>query len=80
MDCPLYDLCLTRAARHNWRGWNCAPCPNFPLRAVRERLRLIEPYYELLVEIYPEFRAKYEAVWTLVHRVPSRREPRAVNV
>jgi hypothetical protein len=80
MDCPFYDLCLTRAAGQKWRSWNCAPCPNLPLRAVRERLRLIEPYYRILAEIYPEFQAKYKAIRTIGHRVPSERDRPAPNV
>jgi hypothetical protein len=63
VDCPLYDQCLTHATRDGWEAWSCGGCPNLQLKEVRERINYIEPYYELLAGIYPEFRAKYEPIW-----------------
>jgi hypothetical protein len=63
LDCPLYDHCLTQATRLGWKAWKCGDCPNLQMKAVRQRINYIEPYYELLAEIYPAFRARYEPIW-----------------
>jgi hypothetical protein len=60
IDCPFYSDCLMHAAKHNWKGWTCAKCPNLRLDLLRKKLEFISPYYALLSEIYPEFRRKYE--------------------
>jgi hypothetical protein len=60
IDCPFYDLCLTHAAKHNWGHWSCGTCVNHILAPVYKRARYIHDYYDLLAEIYPEFRRKYE--------------------
>jgi hypothetical protein len=60
IDCPFYSDCLMQAAKHNWRVWTCEKCPNLRLDLVCKKLKFISPYYELLSEIYPEFRRKFE--------------------
>ena len=65
IECPYYGDCLMHAAKHNWSAWNCAECPNLGLDCVCKRLKYISPYYELLSEIYPEFRRKYEPAMSL---------------
>jgi len=59
LDCPLYGNCLTQAAAQNWKVWNCEQCPNFKLNVAYERAKFLRPYYQLLAEIYPEFKRKY---------------------
>ena len=80
VDCPLYDECLTQAAKRKWKTWNCGQCANLELRAIRQRFNFIEPYYELLAEIYPEFRAKYGPVWGVVNRELSENRLTAINM
>ncbi len=70
IDCPLYGDCLTHAAKRNWKSWNCEQCPNLGLKQVCQKLKFIEPYYELLAEIYPEFKRKYEPVMTDLYPEP----------
>jgi hypothetical protein len=65
IECPFYGECLMHAAKHNWRAWTCAQCPNLRLDLVRKKLKFISPYYQLLAEIYPQFRTKYEPAITL---------------
>ena len=60
IECPHYGDCLMHAAKHNWGAWSCEKCPNHRLDSVCKKLKFISPYYELLSEIYPEFRKKYE--------------------
>jgi len=48
------------AAKHNWRAWTCEECPNLRFDSVYQKLRFIASYYQLLAEIYPEFKRKYE--------------------
>ena len=60
MDCPFYGDCLMHAAKDNWKAWSCEECPNLRLDSVYQKLRFIAPYYQLLAEIYPEFKRKYE--------------------
>jgi hypothetical protein len=62
VECPYYSECLMHAAKHNWNVWTCAKCPNLELDSVCKKLKFILPYYELLSQIYPEFRRKYEPV------------------
>jgi len=62
IDCPLYGDCLMGAAKSNLLAWSCDKCPNLKLKGVRQRIRYIAPYYQLLAEVYPEFRRKYEPV------------------
>ena len=60
IECPYYGDCLMHAAKNNWIDWTCAECPNLRLDSVCKKLKFISPYYELLAEIYPEFRIRYE--------------------
>lgn len=62
IDCPLYGDCLMRAAKHNWKIWSCDQCLNFRLQTIQKKMRRVLPYYNLLSEIYPEFKRKYEPV------------------
>ncbi len=62
MDCPFYGDCLMQAAKRNWKTWTCDTCPNLRLQTIRQKMRYVPPYYNLLSEIYPEFRLKYEPV------------------
>jgi hypothetical protein len=62
IDCPVYGDCLMVAARSSWQAWSCDKCPNLELKVVRGRIRYIAPYYQLLAEVYPEFRRKYEPI------------------
>ena len=62
IDCPLYGDCLMGAAKSHWQAWSCDKCPNLWLKDVRQRIRYVAPYYQLLAEIYPEFRRKYGPV------------------
>jgi hypothetical protein len=69
IDCLLYGDCLMGAAKSNLQVWSCNACPNLKLKFVRQRIRYIAPYYQLLAEVYPEFKRKYEPVMNLfVHR------------
>jgi hypothetical protein len=69
IECPHYGDCLMHAAKQNWRAWTCEKCPNLRLGALCKRLKFISPYYELLSEIYPEFRRKYEPAMSLLDSV-----------
>ena len=60
IECPFYGDCLMHAAKHNWKAWTCAKCPNLKLDLVCKKLKFISPYYQILSEIYPQFRTKYE--------------------
>lgn len=71
-ECPLYDECLTYAARRMWKRWSCGTCPNHLLARVYRRLRFIEYYYRPLAEIYPEFRKKYQQYMALPSHEPQR--------
>ncbi len=64
-ECPLYDECLTYAARRMWKRWSCGKCTDYLLATVYGRLRFIEHYYRPLAEIYPEFKKKYHAFMAL---------------
>ena len=70
IDCPLYGDCLTHAAKRNWKSWSCEQCANLGLKLICQKLRFVEPYYELLAEIYPEFKRKYEPVMNVLHPEP----------
>ena len=59
-DCPFYGKCLTYAVKHMWEYWSCGKCKNHTLSQVYERQQYIAQYYSMLVQIYPEFRRKYE--------------------
>jgi hypothetical protein len=61
IDCPFYSDCLMHAAKRNWKAWTCEECRNLELRSVCQKLKYIAPYYQLLADIYPEFRRKYES-------------------
>ena len=65
IECPYYGDCLMHAAKRNWSAWTCEKCPNLGLDSVCKKLKFISPYYELLAEIYPEFRRKYEPAMSL---------------
>jgi len=65
LDCPLYGDCLMRAAKSSWETWSCGHCKNLKLKAVRQKMRYIAPYYQLMAEIYPEFKKKYEPAMTM---------------
>jgi hypothetical protein len=65
IECPFYRDCLMHAAKHIWSAWTCEKCPNLRLDSVCKKLKFISPYYELLAEIYPEFRRKYEPAISL---------------
>ena len=67
IDCPFYGDCLMHAARSNWHAWTCEECSNLRLYLVCRRLKAIAPYYQLLAEIYPEFKSKYEPVMDSLH-------------
>ena len=67
IDCPFYGDCLMHAARHNWHTWTCEECPNLRLDLVCRKLKSIAPYYRLMVEIYPEFKRKYESAIKSLH-------------
>jgi hypothetical protein len=41
LDCARYCECLTHAANHGWRGFECCRCEAFPGATVR-RLRVIQ--------------------------------------
>jgi hypothetical protein len=62
IDCPVYGDCLMVAAKSQWQAWSCDTCPNLELKLVRGRIRYIAQYYQLLAEIYPEFKRKYEPI------------------
>ena len=62
LDCPFYGDCLMHAAKLNWKAWSCEQCINRMLHSVHQKIKLIAPYYEIMAEIYPEFRKKYEPV------------------
>ena len=64
-ECPLYDECLTYAARRMWKRWSCGKCTDYLLAKVYRRLRFIEHYYRPLAEIYPEFKKKYHTFMAL---------------
>jgi hypothetical protein len=66
IECPFYGDCLMHAAKRHWRTWTCAKCPNLRLDSLRKKLKFIAPYYQLLAEIYPEFRRKYEPATCLL--------------
>ncbi|MGD8369996.1 MAG: hypothetical protein PVF76_10830 [Syntrophobacterales bacterium] len=66
IECLYYGDCLMHAAKHNWNAWTCEKCPNLRLDALCKRIKFISPYYELLSEIYPEFRSKYEPAMSLL--------------
>jgi len=65
IECPFYRDCLMHAAKRDWRAWTCEKCPNLRLDLVRKKLKFISPYYQLLSEIYPQFRTKYEPAISL---------------
>jgi hypothetical protein len=65
IDCPFYRDCLMHAARHDWRAWSCEKCPNLRLDFLCKKLKFISPYYQLLSEIYPQFRTRYEPAMSL---------------
>ena len=67
IDCPFYGDCLMYAAKHKWSAWTCEECPNLRLDLVCQKLRFIAPYYQLLAEIYPEFKRKYEPAMNALH-------------
>ena len=60
IDCPFYGDCLMTAAKLKWKAWTCEECQNRTLTLVRQELKFIAPYYNLLAEIYPEFKREYE--------------------
>lgn len=62
IDCPFYGDCLMYAAKRNWKAWTCENCSNLKLDSVCRKLKFIAPYYQLLAEIYPELKKKYEPV------------------
>lgn len=62
IDCPFYGDCLMYAAKRNWQVWTCENCSNLKLDSVCLKLKFIAPYYQLLAEIYPELKKKYEHV------------------
>jgi hypothetical protein len=62
IDCPFYGDCLMYASKRNWKGWTCEECPNLELQLICQKLRFIAPYYQVLAEIYPEFKRKYEPI------------------
>ncbi|MCG6982776.1 MAG: hypothetical protein LJE88_15350 [Deltaproteobacteria bacterium] len=64
-ECPYYADCLMHVAKQNWSAWTCEECPNLKLDSVCKRLKFISPYFELLSEIYPEFRRKFEPAMSL---------------
>ena len=66
IECPYYGDCLMHAAKHKWSVWTCAKCPNLKLDAICKKLKFISPYYQLLSEIYPEFKTKYEPAISLL--------------
>lgn len=68
IDCPFYGECLMHAAKCHWNAWTCEECSNLGLDAVCQKLRFIAPYYQLLAEIYPEFREKYEPVMNSLYQ------------
>jgi hypothetical protein len=68
IECPFYGDCLMHAAKHDWRAWTCEKCPNLRLDLVCKKLKFISPYYQLLSEIYPQFRTKYEPAIGLFDR------------
>jgi hypothetical protein len=35
LDCPHYDICLSRAAKHNKTDWDCSICVHRGARAER---------------------------------------------
>jgi hypothetical protein len=65
IECPYYADCLMHAAKHNWSAWTCEECSNLKLDSVCKRLKFISPYFEVLSEIYPEFRRKFEPAMSL---------------
>lgn len=65
IECPYYADCLMHAAKRNWSAWTCTKCPNLRLDSVCKKLKFVSPYYELLSEIYPEFRKKFEPAMSL---------------
>jgi hypothetical protein len=69
-DCPFYKECLSHAAKRNWKSWSCEQCANLSLMVICQKLKFIEPYYELLAPIYPEFKRKYEPVMNVLHPEP----------
>ena len=67
LDCPFYGDCLMYAAKRNWKAWTCEECPNLKLDLICQKLKFIAPYYQLLAEIYPEFKRKYEPAMNDLH-------------
>ena len=67
IDCPFYSDCLMYAAKRSWKAWTCEECPNRELSSVCKKLKFIAPYYQLLAEIYPEFKRKYEPAMNDLH-------------
>jgi len=55
------------AAKRNWNAWTCEECPNLKLDLICQKLKFIASYYELLAEIYPEFKRKYEPAMNALH-------------
>jgi hypothetical protein len=67
INCPFYSDCLMHAALRNWKVWTCEQCPNLKLDLICQKLKYIAPYYQLLAEIYPEFKGKYESAMNALH-------------
>ena len=59
LDCPFYGDCLMHAAELNCKAWPCERCPNRMLDSVRQELKFIAPYYQIMAEINAEFKRKY---------------------
>ena len=70
IDCPYYSDCLMYAARHKWHAWTCEKCQYIRLDTVCKKLKFISPYYDLLAEIYPEFKRKFEPAMSLFDLEP----------
>jgi hypothetical protein len=67
IDCPFYGECLMGVAKKNWNAWTCEECPYLGLDKVHRKHKSIRPYYQLLFEIYPEFKRKYEPAMKSLH-------------
>jgi hypothetical protein len=67
INCPFYSDCLMHAALRKWNAWTCEQCPNLKLDLICQKLKFIAPYYQLLAEIYPEFKEKYGSVMDSLH-------------
>jgi hypothetical protein len=80
VDCPFYEHCQTLAARRNWKAWSCEQCPCSKLQAVFQRIRYIEPYYGVLADIYPEFKASYDAVMSSFSMSTLRKQSEVIEV